>query len=177
MGKTTNANKSQHKELSIEQLNAIDLLVMGKTDREVAEAVGVHRCTVTSWRLYNPYFQAELNRKRKEVWGAAVDRFRSLLMKALDTVEKALDEGDAKTTIELLRMAGLDMTRGGSTLGTYLVGEDNPEKILEELAEAKKREEMFRTFPPPTDWEKRNALEELEELARRLERLQARTGA
>ncbi|MDN5363594.1 MAG: hypothetical protein PWQ91_655, partial [Eubacteriales bacterium] len=137
----------------------------------------VHRCTVTSWRLYNPYFQAELNRKRKEVWGAAVDRFRSLLMKALDTVEKALDEGDAKTAIELLRMAGLDMTRDGGTLGTYLVGEDDPEKIVEQLAEAKRREELFRAFPPPTDWEKRNTLEELEELARRLERLQARTGA
>lgn len=171
------SNKTQHKEaLSIEQLNAIDLLVLGKTDKEVAEAVGVHRCTVTSWRLYNPYFQAELNRRRKEVWGAAVDRFRSLLKKALDTVEKALDEGDARTAIELLRMAGLDMTRGGSSLGTYLVGEDDPEKIVEELAEAKKREERLRVFPPPTDWEKRNALDELEELAKRLERLQARTG-
>lgn len=170
-------NKTQHKEaLSIEQLNAIDLLVLGKTDKEVAEAVGVHRCTVTSWRLYNPYFQAELNRRRKEVWGAAVDRFRSLLLKALDTVEKALDEGDARTAIEFLRMAGLDMTRGGATLGTYLVGEDDPEKILEELAEAKKREERLRVFPPPTDWEKKNVWNELEELAKKLERLQARTG-
>lgn len=175
MGKTANQNKSQHKqELSIEQLNAIDLLVLGKTDREVAEAVGVHRCTVTGWRLYNPYFQAELNRRRKEIWGAAVDRFRSLLLKALAAVEKSLEEGDAKTAIEVLRMAGLDMGKEGS-LGTYLVGEDDPDRIVEELAEAKKREERLRVFPPPTDWEKRNALDELEELARRLEKLQART--
>ncbi|GFN22439.1 helix-turn-helix domain-containing protein [Thermanaeromonas sp. C210] len=56
----TKSNKTQHKEaLSIEQLNAIDLLVLGKTDKEVAEAVGVHRCTVTSWRLYNPYFEVD----------------------------------------------------------------------------------------------------------------------
>lgn len=180
MAKAANANKRQQKEaLSIEQLNAIDLLVMGKTDREVAEAVGVHRCTVTSWRLYNPYFQAELNRRRKEVWGAAVDRFRSLTLKALDTVEKALEQGDAKTAVDILKMAGLDMGKDGS-LGTYLVGETEAEKIVEELAERKRREEMYRVTPPPTDWEKQSVLrelQELEELARRLEALQARSGA
>lgn len=131
---------------------------------------------MTSWRLYNPYFQAELNRRRKEVWGAAVDRFRSLLLKALDAIEKALQQGDAGTALEVLKMAGLDMTKDGGSLGTYLVGEDNPNKTLEKLAERKKQEETYRLLPPPTDWEKRNALDELEELARRLERLQADTG-
>ena len=41
-------------ELTIAQLNAIDLLVGGKTDKEVAGALGVHRVTVTPWRLYHP---------------------------------------------------------------------------------------------------------------------------
>lgn len=162
--------KRQKETLSIEQLNAIDLLVLGKCDREVAEAVGVARQTVTSWRLYNPYFQAELNRRRKEVWGAAVDKLRSLLLKALDTVEKSIDQGDAKTAIQVLRMAGLDMGRDG-TLGTYLVGADDPEQILEEITEKKAREERLRVFPPPTDWEKRKTLHELEKLARKLEGL------
>lgn len=171
----TKTYKREHG-LTIEQLNAVELLVMGKTDKEVAEAVGVNRVTVTKWRLYDPYFQAELNRRRKEIWGVAVDRFRSLLLKALNTVEKAIEEGDARTAIEILRMAGLDMTKGGSSLGTYLVGETEAEKILEELAEAKRREAMFNAFPAPTDWEKKSVLDELEELATRLERLQARTG-
>jgi len=162
--------KRQKETLSIEQLNAIDLLVLGKCDREVAEAVGVARQTVTSWRLYNPYFQAELNRRRKEVWGAAVDKLRSLLLKALDTVEKSIDQGDAKTAIQVLRMAGLDMGRDG-TLGTYLVGADDPEQILEEITEKKALEERLRVFPPPTDWEKKKTLHELEELARKLEGL------
>ena len=163
--------KRQKETLSIEQLNAIDLLVLGKCDREVAEAVGVARQTVTSWRLYNPYFQGELNRRRKEVWGAAVDKLRSLLLKALDTVEKAIEEGDAKVAIEVLRMAGMDMTKGGGTLGTYLIGADDPEQILEEITEKKALEERLRVFPPPTDWEKKKPLHELEELARKLEGL------
>lgn len=137
---TKSNNRQQHKrELSVEQLNAIDLLIQGKTDKEVAETVGVHRCTVTSWRLYNPYFQAELNRRRKEVWGAAVDRFRNLLQKALSTVEEALESGDAKTALEVLKMAGMDLSRDENTLGSYLVGEDDAEKILEKNAE----EEMY----------------------------------
>jgi len=56
------------------------------------------------------------------------------------------------------------------------VGETEAEKILEELAEAKRREAMFNAFPPSTDWEKKSVIEELEELATRLERLQTRTG-
>lgn len=160
-------DKTRQKEtLSIEQLNAIDLLVMGKCDREVAEAVGVSRQTVTSWRLYNPHFQAELNRRRKEIWGAAVDRFRSLLLKSLDTVERALDEGDAKTAVELLKMAGMDMTKDGSTLGSYLVGEDDPEEIIEKQAKQKQNEQLYQVLPPPSEFEKRLVWEELERKAR-----------
>ncbi len=160
-------DKTRQKEtLSIEQLNAIDLLVMGKCDREVAEAVGVSRQTVTSWRLYNPHFQAELNRRRKEIWGAAVDRFRSLLLKSLDTVERALDEGDAKTAVELLKMAGMDMTKDGSTLGSYLVGETEAEAIIEQRVKQKQNEQLYQVLPPPSEFEKRLVWEELERKAR-----------
>jgi hypothetical protein len=168
-------DKSRQKEtLSIEQLNAIDLLVTGKCDREVAEAVGVSRQTVTGWRLYNPYFQAELNRRRKEVWGAAVDRFRSLLLEAVAAVEKAIKQGDAKTALEVLRMAGMDMTKDGSTLGTYLVGEDDPDRILEKEAEKRQHESLYRITPPPSELEKRLVLDELEKQAKELERLLAK---
>ena len=168
-------DKSRQKEtLSIEQLNAIDLLVTGKCDREVAEAVGVSRQTVTGWRLYNPYFQAELNRRRKEVWGAAVDRFRSLLLEAVAAVEKAIKQGDAKTALEVLRMAGMDMTKDGSTLGTYLVGEDDPDRILEKEAEKRQKESLYRITSPPSELEKRLVLDELEKQAKELERLLAK---
>ena len=63
----SNHEKSQN--LTIEQLNAIDLLVQGLSDREVADKVNVARETVTRWRNESAVFQAELNRKRKEIWG------------------------------------------------------------------------------------------------------------
>ena len=93
----TESNKSsqepQGNNLSVEQLNAIDILAQGKTDQETALAVGVVRETVTRWRNDNPYFAAELNKQRKLIWGTNQDRLRSLTTKAVDTIETALDPG------------------------------------------------------------------------------------
>jgi hypothetical protein len=75
---------------TLPQLNAIDLLAAGKTDTETAAALELHGTTVTKWRLYDPVFQAALNRRRAEIWGAAADRLRSLVPKALDVLAAAL---------------------------------------------------------------------------------------
>ena len=79
--------------LTVKQENAIDMFVAGATDAEVAQAVGVNRVTVSRWRLYNPYFQAELNTRRQAIWGSAVDRLRALLPRAVDALESELDGG------------------------------------------------------------------------------------
>lgn len=43
------AKSDKNGQLNIEQENAIDLLIQGKSDREVAEAIGVARQTVNQW--------------------------------------------------------------------------------------------------------------------------------
>ena len=72
----TESNNSSQKppgsNLSVEQLNAIDILVQGKTDQETAQSVGVVRETVTRWRNDNLYFAAELNKQRKLIWGQVI---------------------------------------------------------------------------------------------------------
>ena len=107
----TESNKSsqepQGSNLSVEQLNAIDILVQGKTDQETALAVGVARETVTRWRNDNPYFAAELNKQRRSIWAASHDRLRSLAGKAVDTLEAALDAGDSRTAVEVMKAVGL----------------------------------------------------------------------
>ena len=117
--------------LSIEQQNAIDMLVLGKSDREVAEAVGVSRQTVCGWRLYHPQFQAELNLRRRAVWGAAVDKLRSLVPKSLEILERELDRADdpAKIALGILKLAGLDGARTGD-LGNYLIGSSDAVAIV-----------------------------------------------
>lgn len=113
-------------------------MILGKNDREVAEAIGANRSTITEWRNHNIYFQAELNKRRKEIWEATSDKLRSLSLKAIDTVETAIDQGDAKIALEILKLAGL----GKENLGR--IGEDDPEEIeyQEEIKEKKKKHEQ-----------------------------------
>ncbi|ATY83914.1 hypothetical protein CVV65_02155 [Kyrpidia spormannii] len=110
MDHVTKADRSR--QLSIEQLNAIDMLVQGKSDREVAEAVGVARQTVTEWRNRNPAFMAELNRRRQEVWGAQAERLRHLVARAVDVLEQDLEQTDdpklrQSAAVHILRCVGL----------------------------------------------------------------------
>lgn len=87
--------------LTVAQQNAVDLLAVGKNDTETAEALGVHRVTVTRWRLYSPEFRAALADRRQAVWGAAADRLRALLPKALDTLADALEQSDATDRVNV----------------------------------------------------------------------------
>jgi hypothetical protein len=73
--------------------NAIDLLITGKPDREVAEAVVVSRQTISEWRR-NPVFMAELNRRRQALWADGHERLRHMVMTAIDRLQTAVDTGD-----------------------------------------------------------------------------------
>jgi hypothetical protein len=102
----------QHKRgLTMPQLSAIDLLASGKTDKETAVLLGLSRTCITKWRLYSPEFQATLNRRRAEVWGAGIDRLRSLVPKALDALAEELEKADGpswlKAAVEVLKLAQL----------------------------------------------------------------------
>ena len=59
MSETTKSDKIR--QLSQEQMNAIEHLLQGKSDRAVSEAVGVARQTVWEWRNNDVLFIAELN--------------------------------------------------------------------------------------------------------------------
>jgi Homeodomain-like domain len=95
------------KPLTIEQESAIDLLLTGNSDREVAETVGVHRMTVQQWRTTHPLFMATLHRRREELFSGAVDRMRSLLSKALDNITGAIEGGDVSASFALPKATGL----------------------------------------------------------------------
>jgi hypothetical protein len=141
----TNGHESSHQDavsrLSIEQQNAIDLLIQDKPDHEVAAAVGVVRETVTRWRHENPYFVAELNRQRKALWGAAHERLRGLVHKAVDIVEKALEDGDLKAAVEVLKAVKLYGTVAPPS------GLEDPELVLWQEAQAWAAAEVQRAGP------------------------------
>lgn len=129
----TNGYKTLRRGLSVEQQNAIDLLVTGKTDQDCAEAVGVHRTSVSRWRLYDPAFQAALNARRQEVWGASADKLRSLVPKALDTLATAMEGGNVLAAVTIVKAAALDKLPPPA-------GPTDPDELMAALVEARVRE-------------------------------------
>src|SRR3954453_7298469 len=85
---------------------AVDLLVLGKTDAEVAAEVGANRTSLWRWRQ-EPLFQAELARRRAELWADSLDRFAGLLARSLDVLADALQDGDRRVALQLVRASGV----------------------------------------------------------------------
>lgn len=123
---------------NLKKMNAIDLLIQGLNDREVADKIGTSRETVTRWRNENPVFQAELNRRRQEIWGGACEKLRGLVSHAVDVLESELENGNSKlkAAVEILKATGLY----GNVPSPD--GETNPDAILKKQAEDWARNEM-----------------------------------
>jgi transposase-like protein len=93
--------------LTAQQELAVDLLATGKTITEAANALGVTRQTVSEWRNQNPVFEAALNERREELWSGMSDRLRALLPKVIGVLEQAVERGDLRVAVAVLRAAGL----------------------------------------------------------------------
>ena len=104
----TKRDKSRQRRLTVPQQNAVDLLIQGKNDRQVAESLGVSRQTVWEWRQRHPVFVTELNRLRQEVWGAQTERLRGLVCGAVDVLEAALqDDCSLPAAVHVLKAVGV----------------------------------------------------------------------
>ena len=121
----TQTDKSR--QLSLEQENAIDLLIQGHSDREVASAVNVSRQTVNQWRNRDSVFMGELNARRQAVWGNQAERLRSLISQAVDVLESDLSSED----VRLRQSAAVHILKAVGLYGADLkpTGETSPDAI------------------------------------------------
>ena len=97
--------------LTPQQFQAIELVLLGKKDREVADAVGVSRRTIIRWRLQDADFIAELHRRRRELCDGSADRLRRLLDPSIDVLIEFLqsryDMHRFRAATTLLRLANV----------------------------------------------------------------------
>jgi hypothetical protein len=173
MNETTKPDKTR--QLSIEQENAIDHLLQGKSDRAVAETVGVSRQTVWEWRNRDPLFIAELNRQRVELWSEARQRLKSLANRALDVVETQIDSDDPKAALaaakyvlqgtKLLGETELHIS-GPTTPGAVILQDLRREARKEFAAELEEINRQNQIFDfNPTIYQKNQIEEKIESLA------------
>jgi hypothetical protein len=79
-------------QLTERQIRAVDLLLHGLSDADVATQLGIDRTTVFRWRKLD-HFARELDQQRRAVLQSSVSRLQSLLQPALNVLQKQL-EGD-----------------------------------------------------------------------------------
>jgi hypothetical protein len=151
--------RSEAPKLTPEQLNAIDLLILGKTDREVAEIVGVRRETITKWHK-NPFFSAELSSRREELWVDAKLRLKSLVHEAVNVLTNGLSSQNEKVAIA----AAVHIMK---TVGLYgevklSFGPDTPEEVIWKQA-TERRLHVYTALRPDSfcEWSVKNRMEEL----------------
>jgi transposase-like protein len=92
--------------LSLKQHYAIELLLIGKSDVEIAELVGVESNIIWQWRNQNPEFIIATSALRAAAWSGSVERLKRLMEQALDVVEKAVARDDEIAAITLLQALG-----------------------------------------------------------------------
>ncbi len=95
--------------LTPQQAAAADLLALGATVTDAAETLSVSRQTASEWLHHNAAFQVALNARQRELWQGYVERLRSLVPKAMDTLEVAVSDvkQDVAAAVQILKAAGL----------------------------------------------------------------------
>ena len=101
----------EDKGLSVKQELAVELILCGMNDGEIAKRVGVSRQTINTWRNHNKDFRMLLVGRREAARERHRDELSGLVSEAVGVMREAMLEGDLLTRLwavqALLRMSGL----------------------------------------------------------------------
>ena len=98
--------------LNEKQEKAVELVCMGKTDKEIARLVGVSRQWVNTWRNHDPDFMHAIAMRRQAQRELHQDSLNELVEDAIGIVKQALSNTeDPKTQLKaamyVLKISGL----------------------------------------------------------------------
>ena len=100
-----------HQGLSVKQELALELILCGMNDGEIAERAGVSRQTINTWRNHDEDFRTLLAGRREAARVRHRDELSGLVSEAVGVMRRAMLEGDLLTRLlaaqALLRMSGL----------------------------------------------------------------------
>lgn len=83
---------------------AIDLILAGETDAQVAAAVGKKRNTIWMWRKHDAQFIAALDERRAKLQSESIFQMNSLCFESILLLERAVQKGDKELALEVLQV-------------------------------------------------------------------------
>ncbi len=93
--------------LTKQQLIALERLLLGDKVTDAAKSAQVSRETLHRWLRENWTFQAALNQRQAEIQRAVRSKLLATAEKAVDTVANAIEKGDLKAALTLLKGVGI----------------------------------------------------------------------
>ncbi len=117
--------------LRADQQVALESLLTGKSIAETARSAGVSRVAIYRWLKQDAAFQAAYNQWHDQLQESCRSRLQALTDKATDALEKALEAGDARTAMQLLKGMGMIKERAS--------GPTDVEEVEHSLAVKEKR--------------------------------------
>jgi hypothetical protein len=130
--------------LGAEQQKALSFLVEGKSLVETSRICRISRQTLYRWMKEDAAFVAAYNRWCEQMHQSARSRLLGMADKATVAVERALENGDAKAALQLLRGLGvLKEHQTGSGNAEQLKGEMEWENHKRRVLEEKRRHKVI----------------------------------
>ncbi len=131
--------------LAAKQRTAMETLVAGGSVTEAARSCGVSRTTIYQWLKHDATFQAAYNQWHEMMEQSCRSRLKMMLDKASSALEKALEGGDAKAALQLLK--GMGMIRANEEEKSTVAEEVERENQIKRRSRAKlASDEMFADF-------------------------------
>jgi transposase-like protein len=94
-------------QLPEDRRQVLEMLLAGTTIAETARTAGITRATIYRWLREDPVFQAAYNLWHEELQESCRSRLLAMTEKAAAAVEKALEAGDARLGMKMLKELGL----------------------------------------------------------------------
>ena len=91
-------------EMNEKEEMALALILQGRKDAEVAEALGISRMTIWRWKKYDAGFIQALEEKRAHLRQQAEDNILELTESAVNAIRDALNEGDPRIRLQAAKL-------------------------------------------------------------------------
>jgi len=121
--------------LTMRQEQALEMMLEGVSDGDIAQKIGVTRQTVNNWRNNDYHFRFMLSQRRLQVWEKRRDEMADLYQEAMTVVRKELKSRNAKTRFkaaaQILKMPALqDSLKNKGTQDINQLEEENSLSVL-----------------------------------------------
>ena len=91
-------------EMNEKEEMALALILQGRKDAEVAEALGISRMTIWRWKKYDAGFIQALEEKRAHLRQQAEDNILELTESAVNAIRDALNENDPRIRLQAAKL-------------------------------------------------------------------------